>query len=165
MFCGKIIFTTTAEAYMNKTDKIFGVISKIISRTGTYFMFLFLFVSFVAKLIIPDQTISYNISLFAYVLLFSFIMSLIDFVLCFKQLGNFFARVTVHYVLSLTDFIVVLCLLSKITSGGKQVLALSLFFTVVYAVVMTVYCICRSARLRRENKNKEYKNEFTPDNT
>lgn len=150
---------------MNKTDKIFGVISKIISRTGTYFMFLFLFVSFVAKLIIPDQTISYNISLFAYVLLFSFIMSLIDFVLCFKQLGNFFARVTVHYVLSLTDFIVVLCLLSKITSGGKQVLALSLFFTVVYAVVMTVYCICRSARLRRENKNKEYKNEFTPDHT
>lgn len=150
---------------MNKTDKIFGVISKIISRTGTYFMFLFLFVSFVAKLIIPDQTISYNISLFAYVLLFSFIMSLIDFVLCFKQLGNFFARVTVHYVLSLTDFIVVLCLLSKITSGGKQVLALSLFFTVVYAVVMTVYCICRSARLRCENKNKEYKNEFTPDHT
>ncbi len=150
---------------MNKTDKIFGVISKIISRTGTYFMFLFLFVSFVAKLIIPDQTISYNISLFAYVLLFSFIMSLIDFVLYFKQLGNFFARVTVHYVLSLTDFIVVLCLLSKITSGGKQVLALSLFFTVVYAVVMTVYCICRSARLRRENKNKEYKNEFTPDHT
>ena len=116
---------------MNKTDKIFGVISKIISRTGTYFMFLFLFVSFMAKLIIPDQTISYNLSLFAYVLLFSFIMSLIDFILSFKQLGIFFVRVTVHYVLSITDFIVVLCCLSKITSGGKQVLALSLFFTLV----------------------------------
>ena len=148
---------------MNKTDKIFGVISKIISRTGTYFMFLFLFVSFMAKLIIPDHTISYNLSLFAYVLLFSFIMSLIDFILSFKQLGIFFVRVTVHYVLSITDFIVVLCCLSKITSGGKQVLALSLFFTLVYAIVMTVYCLCRSAKLKRENKNKEYKNEFTPD--
>lgn len=148
---------------MNKTDKIFGVISKIISRTGTYFMFLFLFVSFMAKLIIPDQTISYNLSLFAYVLLFSFIMSLIDFILSFKQLGIFFVRVTVHYVLSITDFIVVLCCLSKITSGGKQVLALSLFFTLVYAIVMTVYCLFRSAKLKRENKNKEYKNEFTPD--
>ncbi len=148
---------------MNKTDKIFSVISKIISRTGTYFMFLFLFVSFMAKLIIPDQTISYNLSLFAYVLLFSFIMSLIDFILSFKQLGIFFVRVTVHYVLSITDFIVVLCCLSKITSGGKQVLALSLFFTLVYAIVMTVYCLCRSAKLKRENKNKEYKNEFTPD--
>lgn len=148
---------------MNKTDKIFGVISKIISRTGTYFMFLFLFVSFMAKLIIPGQTISYNLSLFAYVLLFSFIMSLIDFILSFKQLGIFFVRVTVHYVLSITDFIVVLCCLSKITSGGKQVLALSLFFTLVYAIVMTVYCLCRSAKLKRENKNKEYKNEFTPD--
>ena len=148
---------------MNKTDKIFGVISKIISRTGTYFMFLFLFVSFMAKLIIPDQTISYNLSLFAYVLLFSFIMSLIDFILSFKQLGIFFVRVTVHYVFSSTDFIVVLCCLSKITSGGKQVLALSLFFTLVYAIVMTVYCLCRSAKLKRENKNKEYKNEFTPD--
>ena len=148
---------------MNKTDKIFGVISKIISRTGTYFMFLFLFVSFMAKLIIPDQTISYNLSLFADVLLVSFIMSLIDFILSFKQLGIFFVRVTVHYVLSITDFIVVLCCLSKITSGGKQVLALSLFFTLVYAIVMTVYCLCRSAKLKRENKNKEYKNEFTPD--
>ena len=135
---------------MNKTDKIFGVISKIISRTGTYFMFLFLFVSFMAKLIIPDQTISYNLSLFAYVLLFSFIMSLIDFILSFKPLGIFFVRVTVHYVLSITDFIVVLCCLSKITS-------------LVYAIVMTVYCLCRSAKLKRENKNKEYKNEFTPD--
>lgn len=148
---------------MNKTDKIFGGISKIISRTGTYFMFLFLFVSFMAKLIMPDQTISYNLSLFAYVLLFSFIMSLIDFILSFKQLGILFVRVTVHYVLSITDFIVVLCCLSKITSGGKQVLALSLFFTLVYAIVMTVYCLCRSAKLKRENKNKEYKNEFTPD--
>lgn len=148
---------------MNKTDKFFGVISKIISKTGTYFMFLFLFVSFIAKLIIPDQTISYNLSLFAYVLLFSFVMSLIDFTLLFKQLGIFFVRVTVHYVLALTDFIVVLCYLSGITSGGKQVLALSLFFTLVYAIVMTVCCICRSSRLKRENKNKEYKNEFTPD--
>lgn len=34
---------------MSKKDKFFGAISRIISKTGTYFMFMFLFVSFFAK--------------------------------------------------------------------------------------------------------------------
>lgn len=146
---------------MNKKDKFFGVISKIISKTGTYFMFMFLFVSLFIKMILPEQTIAYNISLFGYALLFCLLLAVTDFILSAKVLGIFPVRVVIHFVLALTEFIVVLCYLSGVATGGKQIMFLSLFFTLVYAVVMTVYSLIRSARLRRENKEKTYKNEFS----
>ena len=144
---------------MSKKDKFFGAISRIISKTGTYFMFMFLFVSFFAKIIIPEQTIAYNTALFGYALLFCLLLSVTDLVLGVKALGIFPVRVAIHFVLALTEFIVVLCYLSGIASGGKQV-----FFALVYAVVMTVYALIRSARLRKENKEKTYKNEFSGTN-
>lgn len=149
---------------MSKKDKFFGAISRIISKTGTYFMFMFLFVSFFAKIIIPEQTIAYNTALFGYALLFCLLLSVTDLVLGVKALGIFPVRVAIHFVLALTEFIVVLCYLSGVASGGKQIVFLSLFFALVYAVVMTVYALIRSARLRKENKEKTYKNEFSGTN-
>ena len=72
---------------MSKKDKFFGAISRIISKTGTYFMFMFLFVSFFAKIIIPEQTIAYNTALFGYALLFCLLLSVTDLVLGVKALG------------------------------------------------------------------------------
>lgn len=146
---------------MKKTEKIFGVISRLISKTGTYFMFMFIFMTLFAKLLFPEQTIMYNTSLFAYAMLFCFLLSATDFILGIKALGIFFARVAIHFVLALAEFIAVFCYLSGYAGSGKQVVFLSLFFTLVYAVVMTIYAVIRAARLRRENKDKEYKSEFS----
>ena len=94
---------------MKKTEKIFGVISRLISKTGTYFMFMFIFITLFAKLLFPEQTIMYNTSLFAYAMLFCFLLSATDFILGIKALGIFFARVAIHFVLALAEFIAVFC--------------------------------------------------------
>lgn len=148
---------------MNKTDKIFGAISKTIGKTGTYFMFVFIFISSLAKLLGPGKN-DVNLTFFAWALLFCFILAIADFILDAKVLGIFPMRVVIHFVIALADFIAVLCYFSGYASNGKQVVYLSVFFTLVYAICMTVCSLVRSSKLRKENKEKTYKNEFSGTN-
>lgn len=146
---------------MDNLKKIYKFSRGIVGKAGAYFMFIFIFFSVFAKAILKLDGFSYDSAFFGGTVLFSFVMAFIDLTLDFKTISSFTARVAIHYVLATADFALVLCYISGAARGGRQILAMTIFFTVVYAVIMTIVCIFRAVCNKRENKEKSYRAQFT----
>lgn len=133
----------------------------LVGRAGAYFMFIFLFFAFFAKAVLKLDSFAYDTEFFGGTLLFSFILALVYLVLDMKIISSLAARIAIHYVLSTADFALVLCYLSGAAQNGKQILILTIFFTVLYALVMTAFYVLRSLFLKHENSGKAYQSQFT----
>ena len=139
-------------------------IKGIIGKTATYFMFVILLFSTFITLLSPSKEIfMINTSFLWFALLFSFVLALADLILSIKIIHVFALKVIIHYIITVLDFILVLCILSG-AAVGSQIFVLALTFTVIYALIMTVYCLIRAALAKKENNNKEYSSQFTPEN-
>ena len=143
--------------------KVLGYIKTIVGKTATYFMFVILLFSTFITLVSPSKDIFMIDTAFLwFALLFAFIMALDDLILSVKIISVFALKVALHYIVAAADFILVLCILSG-AAAGSQVVIVALGFSLIYALVMTVYCVIRAALMKKENKEKEYTAQFTPE--
>lgn len=144
--------------------KALGVIKSIIGKTGTFFMFVMLLFSTFITIVSPSKDVfMINTSFLWYSLLFSFVLALAGLLLKINVIRSFAIKVILHYIVATADFTLVLCIMSG-AAAGSQLFVLTLAFTIIYAVVMTVYCLIRSILAKKENAEKEYSTQFTPKN-
>ena len=139
-------------------------IKGLVGRTATYFMFVILLFSTFITLISPSKEIFMIDTAFLwYALLFSFVLALADIILSIKIISVFALKVVLHYIVALADFILVLCIMTG-AAAGSRIIILALVFSLIYAIVMTAYCVIRAALAKKENDKKEYASQFTPEN-
>ena len=144
--------------------KALEIIKRIVGKTATYFMFVILLFSTFITLVSPSKEIfAVDTAFLWYALLFAFIMALDDMILSVKAISVFALKVVLHYIVAAADFVLVLCILSG-AAVGSQIIVLALVFSLIYALIMTVYCVLRAVILKKENKEKAYASQFTPEN-
>lgn len=147
---------------MEKLRKIYLFLRGLIGRAGACFMTVFIFFALFARLVLKINDFAYDSAFFGYTALFSFIIALSDMLISGKLFPSRLIRVTIKYVIATADFSLVLCYLSGAAKGGKQILALTLAFTVVYAVGAAVCGAFAAAYKKNKNKSAAYSQRFSP---
>ena len=128
---------------------------------GFYFTFIvMMFHTFIA-IAYPAGNKAFETKYFWYILLFSAIYALCNFVLDIKFIESYLAKLSVHYILIVLDFAVVIGYLSGAASSSKTTVFVSLAFAFFYLVVEAVRAAFHFALHKKKNEEKEYTSLFS----
>ena len=142
-------------------SKIYGAICRAAGKTGVYFTLIIFLFSSLMKMTSGGKEFNLKSEFLVYALIFSFVLALDDFILGIKKLPVLAAKILIHYIIAAADFILVLCVIPRVSSSGRQTVLLTVVFTAVYAVVITVFCVLRHFIQKKNNSEKDYTSKFS----
>ena len=146
---------------MKTAEKIFSFIKKFLGHTGFYFTLVV--VAFNAFLTLGDQYGNkvFKTEMFWWILLFSAVYALCNFILDCKFIESYFARIAIHYVLIVLDFALVMAYGSGAASSSKGMVLVIIAFAFAYLVVEAVRGTVYGITHKKKNEEEEYSTLFT----
>ena len=108
----------------------------------------------------PNEERIFNTSMFGFILLFSAIFALCDFIMNVKFIESYLAKLSIHLVLTTIDFAVVLAWLSGAASSPRTAIFAVIFYIVAYVIVAAVRIAVHFGAAKKENEKKDYQKLF-----
>lgn len=72
----------------------------------------------------------------------------------------FFLRIILHYIVMVLSFYFIFTVCLKLFKTQSMILLSLVFFTVIYALIITIYSIVRGLKNKSKNKSKVYSSRF-----
>lgn len=146
---------------MKTAEKIFSFIKKFLGYTGFYFTVVVM--AFNAFLTLGDTYGNkvFKTEMFWWILLFSAVYALCNFILDCKFIESYFARIAIHYVLIVLDFALVMAYGSGAASSSKGMVLVIIAFAFAYLVVEAVRGVIYGVTHKKKNEKEEYSTLFT----
>ena len=138
--------------------KFFSKVKSFLGHTGFYFTLIVMLFNAFITIAYPAGNKILDTAYFWYILLFSAIYALCNFVLEIKFIESYLAKLCVHFILIVLDFAVVIAWLSGAAASEKTTVLVSIAFAFFYLIVEGV----RAAIHYSRNKKKNEKTEYTP---
>lgn len=144
---------------MEKRNKVFDFILLTLRKTGLYFMIFTMLIALLASLDEGNQF--FAVSYFKFILLTAFMFALESYVLSIEKIKTYILKVVIHYILSVSTFVLVMCTWAKTTTNGKQTFILAIIYTAVYALIFGIKAIIMAVGKKKKSEDQEYKNQFS----
>lgn len=149
---------------MNKKEKIFSVIKKFLGHTGFCFTLIVMLLTVSLAIASPYGDMVIETKTFGWILLFSAVYALCDFVFAISFIESYLAKLSIHYVFAVLDFAVVIAWLSGVAVSSKQTLFVTIAFAFVYLIIEAVRAAVYFAGHKKKNEADEYKSLFSGQN-
>ncbi len=149
---------------MKTAEKIFSFVKTFLGHAGFYFTFTVMAFAVFLTVTYPDGNKIFETKMFWWILLFSALYSLCNFVLKIKFIESYIAKLAIHYVLVVLDFALVMAYGSGAASSPKGMVFVIIAFAFAYLCVEVVRGFIHSAFTKKKNEETEYKTLFTSQN-
>lgn len=149
---------------MKTAEKIFSFVKSFLGHAGFYFTLVVMAFNTFLTVNYPEGNKVFETKMFWWILLFSAIYSLCNFVLKIKFIESYIAKLAIHYVLIVLDFSLVMAYCSGAASSSKGMVFVIIAFAFAYLLVEVVRGIIYSAAHKKKNEEKEYQTLFTSKN-
>ena len=146
---------------MQTFAKIFSKIKTFLGHTGFYFTLIVMIFNTFITIAYPNGNNVFETKYFWHILLFSAIYALCNFVLDIKFIESYLAKLSVHFVLVVIDFAVVIAWLSGAATSEKTTLFVSLAFAFFYLIVEAVRAAFHFALNKKKNEEQTYQSLFS----
>ena len=146
---------------MQTFTKIFSKFKSFLGHTGFYFALIVMIFNTFITIAYPNGNKVFETKYFWYILLFSAIYALCNFVLDIRFIESYLAKLSVHFILIVLDFAVVIGHLSGAASSPKTTVFVSLAFAFFYLIVEAVRAAFHYAANKKTNEEKEYTSLFS----
>ena len=146
---------------MQTFTKIFSKIKNFLGHTGFYFTLIVMIFNSFITIAYPNGTKVFKTEYFWYILLFSAIYALCNFVLDIKFIESYIAKLSVHFILIVLDFAVVIGYLSGAAESSKTTVFVSLAFAFFYLIVEGVRAAFHYSFHKKKNAEEEYTTLFS----
>lgn len=141
--------------------KFFSKFKSFLGHTGFYFTLIAMIFNTFITIAYPNGGKVLDTEFFGYILLFSAIYALCNFVLDIKFVESYVAKLAVHFILVVLDFAVVIGWLSGAATSEKTTVFVSLAFAFFYLVVEAVRAAFHFALHKKKNEEETYQNLFS----
>lgn len=146
---------------MQTFTKIFSKIKNFLGHTGFYFTLIVMIFNSFITIAYPNGNKVFKTEYFWYILLFSAIYALCNFVLDIKFIESYIAKLSVHFILIVLDFAVVIGYLSGAAESSKTTVFVSLAFAFFYLIVDGVRAAFHYSFHKKKNAEEEYTTLFS----
>ena len=146
---------------MKTAEKIFSFIKAFLGHTGFYFTLVVMVFNIFIAVNYPYGNKVFETKMFGWILLFSAIYALCNFVLDFKFIESYIAKLAIHYVLIVLDFALVMAYGSGASSSSKGMVFVIIAFAFAYLIVEAVRGVIYSVTHKKKNEEEEYSSLFT----
>ena len=141
--------------------KIFSKIKAFLGHTGFYFTLIVMIFNAFLTFAAPNGNKVFKTEMFWSILLFSAIYALCNFVLDIKFIESYLAKLSVHFILIVLDFGVVIGWLSGAASSQKTTVFVTLAFSFFYLIVEAVRAAFHFSLHKKKNEEETYKSLFS----
>jgi hypothetical protein len=141
--------------------KFFAKLKSFLGHTGFYFTLIVMIFNTFITIAYPTGNKVFETKYFWHILLFSAIYALCNFVLDIKFVESYLAKLSVHFILVVLDFGVVIGWLSGAAASQKSSIFVTLAFAFVYLIVEAVRAAVYFSTHKKKNEETEYKNLFS----
>jgi hypothetical protein len=149
---------------MKKSEKIFSAVKSFLGHTGFYFTLIVMAFNTLLTVSFPNGSKVFETAMFGWILLFSAVYALSNFVLDIKFIDSYLAKISIHYVLVVLDFAVVMAWLSGAAPSSKNKVFVIIAFAFVYLIVEIVRAVFHNMTHRKNNEKEEYQSLFSSKN-
>lgn len=149
---------------MKKSEKIFAAAKSFLGHTGFYFTLIVMAFNIMLTSAFPDGNKVFETAMFGWILLFSAVYALSNFVLDIKFIDSYLAKLSIHYVLVVLDFAVVMAWLSGAAASSKSKVFVIIAFAFVYLIVEILRAVLTGAKRKETNEKEEYQSLFSGKN-
>ncbi len=146
---------------MQTFTKIFSKFKSFLGHTGFYFTLIVIMFNALLTVAFPNGSKVFDTKYFWSILLFSAIYALCNFVLDIKFIESYLAKLSVHFILIVFDFAIVIGWLSGAASTPKTTVFVSLAFAFFYFIVEIVRAAFYFASRKKKNEETAYQNLFS----
>ena len=141
--------------------KFFAKFKSFLGHMGFYFTFIVMIFNAFITIAYPEGNKVFETKYFWHILLFSAIYALCNFVLDIKFIESYLAKLSVHFILIVLDFAVVIAYLSGAANSPKTTVLVTIFFAFFYFVVEAVRAAIYFSRHKKKNEETEYQSLFS----
>ena len=141
--------------------KFFAKLKSFLGHTGFYFTLIVMIFNTFITIAYPTGNKVFETKYFWHILLFSAIYALCNFVLDIKFVESYLAKLSVHFILVVLDFGVVIGWLSGAAASQKSSIFVTLAFAFIYHIVEAVRAAVYFSTHKKKNEETEYKNLFS----
>ena len=145
---------------MKKSQNLLSAFRSFLGHMGIYFTVIVMFFNIMLASLYPNEERIFNTSMFGFILLFSAIFALCDFIMNVKFIESYLAKLSIHLVLPTIDFAVVLAWLSGAASSPRTAIFAVIFYIVAYVIVAAVRIAVHFGAAKKENEKKDYQKLF-----
>lgn len=145
--------------------KVFSKIKAFLGHTGFYFTFIVMIFNTFISLLYPAGNKLFETKYFWYILTFSAVYALCNFVLDIKFIESYLAKLSIHFILIVLDFAIVIGWLSGAASSQKTMVFVTLAFAFVYFIVEAVRAGVHFALHKKKNEEQTYQSLFSSSET
>lgn len=145
---------------MKKSQKLLSAFRSFLGHMGIYFTVIVMFFNIMLSVLYPNEERIFNTSMFGFILLFSAIFALCDFIMNVKFIESYLAKLSIHLVLTTMDFAVVLAWLSGAASSPRTAIFAVIFYIVAYVIVAAIRIAVHFGAAKKENEKKDYQKLF-----
>ena len=145
---------------MKKSQKLLSAFRSFLGHMGIYFTVIVMFFNIMLSVLYPNEERIFNTSMFGFILLFSAIFALCDFIMNVKFIESYLAKLSILLVLTTIDFAVVLAWLSGAASSPRTAIFAVIFYIVAYVIVAAIRIAVHFGAAKKENEKKDYQKLF-----
>lgn len=145
---------------MNRSQNIIRAIRSFLGHMGIYFTVIVMFFNIMLAALYPNEEKIFNTKMFLYILLFSAIFALCDFVMNIKFISSYISKLAIHLVITTIDFAVVLVWLSGAAESARNAILIVMVYVVAYLIVAAIRIAVHFKISNKDNEKKEYKKIF-----
>ncbi len=149
---------------MKTAEKIFSFVKSFLGHAGFYFTLVVMVFNTFITVTYPDGNKVFETKMFWWILLFSAIYSLCNFIFKMKFIESYIAKLAIHYVLIVLDFALVMAYGSGAASSPKGMVFVIIAFAFVYLLVEIVRGVFHNIVYKKKNEEKDYQTLFTSNN-
>lgn len=144
--------------------KFFAKFKSFLGHTGFYFTFIVMMFNAFLTIAYPEGNKVFETKMFWWILLFSAVYALCNFVLDIKFIESYLAKLSVHFILVVLDFAVVIGWLSGAAASEKTTVFVTIAFAFVYIIIEAVRGAFHFALHRKKNEEETYQSLFSGNN-
>ena len=138
---------------MQTFAKIFSKIKSFFGHMGFYFVLIVMTVNAFITIAYPNGGKVFNTDYFWYILLFSAIYALCNFVLEIKFIESYLAKLSVHFILIVADAAISI---GCVAESSKTTVFVTIAFAFFYLIVEGVRAAFYFATHKKKNETTEY---------
>ena len=141
--------------------KFFAKFKSFLGHTGFYFTLIVMIFNISLTLTFPEGTKVFETKYFWHILLFSAIYALCNFIFDITFIESYLAKLSVHFILIVLDFAVVIAWLSGAASSDRTSIFVTIAFAFVYFIIEAIRAAIYYATHRKKNEEENYQTLFS----
>ena len=141
--------------------KFFAKFKSFLGHTGFYFTLIVMIFNISLTLAFPEGTKVFETKYFWHILLFSAIYALCNFIFDITFIESYLAKLSVHFILIVLDFAVVIAWLSGAASSDRTSIFVTIAFAFVYFIIEAIRAAIYYATHRKKNEEENYQTLFS----